>query len=109
MRTATLTWSSGTLHRYVTARLTAHINKLITAPAMFLRRLLPVPAGLCSGSNSCPDLLEMETGDFAVIGTDITDEARPRLLPGSGCGEGERVVRVPRRLLVEARAHLPAA
>lgn len=108
-RTAALSRSSGTLHRYVSERLTVHINILITPPAMFLRRVLPLPAGRCSGSNSCPDLLELATGDFAVIGTDITDEARPRLLPGSGCGEGERIVRVPRRLLVEARAHLPAA
>jgi len=81
----------------------------IYASVMFLRRLLPFPAGLCSGSNSCPDLLELETGDFAVIGTDITEAARPLLLPGSGCGAGERIVRVPRRLLVEARPHLPAA
>ena len=77
---------------------------------MFLRRLGSPAAELrCSGGHSCPDLLELEGGDFAVIGTDITDEARPRLLPGSGCGPGERVVRVPRALLVRARADLPDA
>ena len=50
----------------------------------------------------------MESGDFAVIGADITDEAEGKMLPGSGCGPGERVVRIPRKLLVLARADIPA-
>jgi hypothetical protein len=46
----------------------------------------------------------MASGDFAVIGTDITDQARAKLLPGTGCGPGERVVRVPRQTMILATA-----
>lgn len=79
---------------------------------MFLRRLGPnnrEGSALCAAGSSCPDILEMETGDFAVIGTDITEEARGRLLAGSGCGPGERIVLVPRKTLVLARPDIPAA
>jgi hypothetical protein len=78
---------------------------------MFTRRLgsnRATPVSRCAGGASCPDILEMESGDFAVIGTDITDEASAKLLPGSGCGPGERVVRIPRATLVLARAEIPA-
>lgn len=51
----------------------------------------------------------MESGDYAVIGMDITEEAQSKLLPGSGCGPGERIVRVPRGILVRARAEIPAS
>jgi len=62
---------------------------------------------LCAGGSSCPGILEMESGDFAIIGTDITEEARGRLLVGSGCGPGEKIVRVPRQTLVFARSDIP--
>ena len=75
---------------------------------MFIRRLgsstLP-----CSGGNGCPDILELDSGDFAVIGTDITADAAGQLPPGSGCGLDERVVRIPRSVLVGARSDIPLA
>ena len=64
---------------------------------------------LCSGGYTCPDILEMESGDFAIIGEDITQEAEGKLLPGSGCGPGERVVRIPRELLINAKRDIPAS
>lgn len=64
---------------------------------------------LCSGGANCPAILEMESGDFAVIGTDITEASRGNLLAGSGCGPDEKVVRIPRRTLVSARAEIPAS
>ncbi len=76
---------------------------------MFTRRLGPnLDAPLCSGGHSCPDILELQTGDFAVIGKDITEEALGSLPAGSGCGAGERIVSIPRRTLVLARADIPA-
>lgn len=77
---------------------------------MFMRRLgrgslagsLP-----CSGGHNCPEIFEMSSGDFAIIGLDITSEATASLPGGSGCGPGERIVRVPRRTLVEARRDIP--
>ena len=77
---------------------------------MFIRRLgLDHAAGAlpCASGHGCPDILELETGDFAVIGADITSAAG-QLPAGSGCGPGERMVRVPRALLVRARADIPA-
>ena len=76
---------------------------------MILRRLGPQPdAALCVGGHACPDLFELTTGDFAIIGADITEEAAAFLPPGSGCGPQERIVRVPRRTLVLARSDIPA-
>lgn len=77
---------------------------------MFTRRLgSPIEASRCAGGRSCPDILEMEGGDFAVIGADITIEASDKLPPGSGCGPSERIVRIPRRTLVLARTDIPAS
>ena len=79
---------------------------------MFVKRLgIPkeVGAAYCAGGCNCPDVLLMESGDYAVIGTDITEEAQGKLLPGSGCGPGERIVRVPRKVLVLARSDIPTS
>ncbi len=63
----------------------------------------------CQSGHSCPNILEMTDGDFAVIGSDITNEAADKLLPGSGCGPDERIVRIPRQTLVNARTDIPAS
>lgn len=76
---------------------------------MFLRRLDTPPSApnrLCSVVN-CPAVLEMEMGDFAIVGMDITDVAAGSLLPGTGCGPGERIVQIPRATLIAARAEIP--
>jgi hypothetical protein len=80
------------------------------AQSKFLRRIGPDPHAngaqsvACSG---CPDIWELENGDFAVIGTDITAAAVPKLPPTAGCGPDERVVRLPRGLLVNAKRDIP--
>lgn len=77
---------------------------------MKFRRLGPGPEGStrsCAGSGGCPDLFELEDGDFAIIGQDITAEAQPDLPADAGCAPEERIVRIPRRLLVEARSDIP--
>ena len=51
----------------------------------------------------------MTTGDFAIIGTDITDQAAGFLPSDAGCGPGERIVRLPRKILVGARTDIPSA
>jgi len=77
---------------------------------MFVRRLGPAPvAARCPGGHGCPEILELASGDFAVIGTDITSEAVRSLPEGSGCASGERVVRIPRGVLVLARTDIPAS
>ena len=76
---------------------------------MILRKLGPrTDAARCSGGHNCPDLCELATGDFAIVGMDITPVARGWLPPGSGCGPGESSVSVPRRTLVLARPDIPS-
>jgi WD40 repeat protein len=50
----------------------------------------------------CPDIWELDGGDFAVIGADITNLAGA-LPPSAGCGPDERMVRIPRKTLVLAK------
>ena len=75
----------------------------------FMRRLGPdtnMGGTRCAGCYACPDIWELETGDFAIIGADITAAAR-QLPASAGCGPDERIVRIPRRLLVEAKSSIP--
>ena len=77
---------------------------------IFKKRIGPDPHAngaqtvACRG---CPDIWELENGDFAVIGIDITDAAIPKLPPTAGCGPDERVIRLPRNLLVNAKRDIP--
>lgn len=78
---------------------------------MFTRSLVyPVSGRIhsCSGGHGCPDVLEMESGDYAVIGTDITSQAIALLPSGSGCGPDERVVQVPRAVMTRAHQTIPS-
>jgi len=76
----------------------------------FLRRIGQDPhanGAQSVGCRGCPDIWELEGGDFAVIGIDITDAATPNLPPTAGCGPDERIVRLPRKLLVNAKRDIP--
>ena len=79
----------------------------MNAPIEFIRRVGPSPA--CMNTVGCPDILELASGDFAIIGTDITDKAAHKLPPTAGCGPDERIVFIPRSLLVKAKTDIPNA
>lgn len=73
---------------------------------MFKRRLGPDPhanGATTSSLSGCPDILELDSGDFAVIGVDITLDARRELAFGASCGLDERIVRIPRKTMLLAR------
>lgn len=75
-----------------------------------IRRIGPDPhAGgrKTPGLFSCPDILELDNGDFAIIGADITAETAQNLPPTVSCGPDERIVRIPRRILVDAKNDIP--
>jgi hypothetical protein len=77
---------------------------------MFLRRLGPDPhedGEMTIALRGCPDIWELESGDFAIIGIDITDAASPKLPLTAGCGPDERIVFIPRKLLVAAKSDIP--
>ena len=77
---------------------------------MILRRLGPDPhanGASTSCLKGCPDILELESGDFAVIGRDITADTMPHLPATVGCGPDERIVWIPRKTLVLAKPDIP--
>lgn len=76
---------------------------------MFTKRIGPDPhanGAKTYACNGCPDIWELENGDFAVIGSDITELAS-KLPPSAGCGPDERMVRIPRKTLVLAKSDIP--
>jgi hypothetical protein len=77
---------------------------------MFLRRLGPDPhanGAQTFACNGCPDVFELLDGDFAIIGSDITDVAAKQLPPSASCGPDERIVRIPRKTLLLAKRDIP--
>jgi hypothetical protein len=77
---------------------------------MFIRRLGPDPhanGAQTAALSGCPDILELEDGDFAIVGIDITTTAVAKLPSGVSCGPDERIVRIPRRTLIGAKADIP--
>lgn len=75
----------------------------------FIRRVGPDPhanGAQTIALQNCPDIWELESGDFAVIGINITEVA-DRLPVTAGCGPDERIVLIPRNLLVGAKADIP--
>jgi len=78
---------------------------------MIKRRLGPPPhinGERTVALQGCPDIFELESGDFAVIGIEIPVNSVPDLPPDAGCGPDERMVLVPRKTLVGARDDIPA-
>lgn len=77
----------------------------------FVRRIGPDPhrnGRQTIALNNCPDIWELSNGDFAVIGIDITDATKVKLPPTAGCGPDERIVRIPRSLLMDAKPDIPS-
>lgn len=73
----------------------------------FIKRIGSGHHPYCSNTVGCPDIWELDNGDFAVIGADITNAAAPKLPPTAGCGPDERIVRIPRKTLVFAKSDIP--
>ena len=59
------------------------------------------------GRSGCPDIWELDNGNFAVIGVDKTDELKPILPNEAGCGDDEKIVIIDRHILVNAKAYIP--
>ena len=74
--------------------------------ASFVRRL---GDELSPPNKSCPDLWELDNGDFAVIGRDLTAEYASRLPDGVSLLGNERLVILPRRRLTSAKMEIPDA
>lgn len=79
--------------------------------ATFGRRLGKSAAELdCTGGDDgCPDIWELDNGDIAVIGRDLTYNYESQLPAGVTIAPDERVVIIPRIMLVAAKADIPDA
>jgi hypothetical protein len=91
------------------ADLTGYDTTVTYLAVNFIKRLGPDPhagGAKTSGCYGCPDIWELDGGDFAVIGADITELAG-KLPPSASCGPDERVVRIPRQTLVLAKPDIP--
>lgn len=77
--------------------------------ADFKRRLgkSALELGETTASPSCPDIWELSNGDIAVIGRDLTEAYRDRLPPGVYSNHDERLVVIPRRMLIAAKPDIP--
>jgi hypothetical protein len=79
--------------------------------ARLMRRVGPAPSelGTTGGRDGCPDIWELDNGDFAVIGRDLTAVHAQGLPDDVVIGGGERLVIIPRVTLLAAKSHLPDA
>ncbi|MFF6878079.1 MULTISPECIES: hypothetical protein [unclassified Streptomyces] len=68
----------------------------------------PRERGSNSGAN-CPDIFELADGNFAVIGTDVTDTLDSELPIDASRADYERIVSISRETLVRAKADIPDA
>lgn len=79
--------------------------------ARFKRRLgkSPQELGHTTDNPDCPDIWELDNGDIAVIGRDLTRSSLGRHLPeGVSLGADERLVVIPRDMLIAAKPDIPS-
>jgi len=77
--------------------------------ASFRRRLGKSADDLNKTMNgkSCPDIWELDNGDVAVIGRDLTENYVRNLPAGVGVGKDERLVVIPGQMLRAAKVDIP--
>jgi len=59
------------------------------------------------GGSRCPDIWETDTGDYVIIGDDITDTVKQVLPSDADVSGTERAVLIPRDVLLSAVKRLP--
>ncbi len=63
--------------------------------------------GITGGRDGCPEIWELDNGDVAVIGRDMTGRYGSRLPQGVSMASDERLVVIPRRMLISAKPDIP--
>ncbi|QVQ53161.1 hypothetical protein J4H86_05070 [Spiractinospora alimapuensis] len=79
--------------------------------AEFTRRIgkSALELGDTKGDPTCPDIWELSNGDIAVVGRDLTEAYRGRLPHDVNVGHDERLVIIPRTMLLAAKPDIPDA
>jgi hypothetical protein len=70
-----------------------------------VRRYGTSPTDRCTGETSCPDILQLDTGDYLIIGKTPgvpNISARELAQHGASIGPGEQAVIVPRDVVLAA-------
>jgi len=65
--------------------------------------------GITGGDASCPEIWELDNGDIAVIGTEVTASYLERLPGGVAVDPGEKLVIIPRQTMISAKSDIPDA
>jgi hypothetical protein len=81
-------------------------------PSTVFRRRLgksAIELGETTGDPSCPDIWELDNGDIAIVGRDLTTALGSRLPHDVSIGHDERLVVIPRSMLVAAKVDIPDA
>ncbi|WP_369214843.1 hypothetical protein [Streptomyces flavofungini] len=68
----------------------------------------PQELGITTGTPDCPDIWELSNGDIAVIGRDLTQAFAEHLPDGVSIGADERLVVIPRNMLIAAKPDIPS-
>jgi hypothetical protein len=79
--------------------------------ALFVRRLgkSAKELGNSDGRDQCPDIWQLDNGDIAVIGRDLTSHYAPRLPEGVALAADERLVVIPGNMLRAAKPDIADA
>lgn len=79
--------------------------------ANFLKRLGKSAHELkiTGGNASCPEIWELDNGDIAIIGTELTARYEGRLPSDVKVDPGESLVVIPRKTIISAKADIPDA
>ncbi|MBO3675259.1 hypothetical protein [Streptomyces sp. NEAU-YJ-81] len=79
--------------------------------ALFAKRLGKSAAELGNSEDEekCPDIWQLDNGDIAVIGRDLTAVYVSRLPTGVSIGADERLVVIPGNMLSAAKVDIPDA
>jgi len=83
----------------------------VSLEARFQRRLGKTAAELGDSrtTNDCPDIWQLDNGDIAVVGRDVTEVFADRLPTDVRVATDERVVVIPGNMLSAAKPDIPDA
>ena len=59
------------------------------------------------GGSRCPEIWEVDTDDFVVIGEDITQRVKNTIPADIILGEEERIILLPRKVLQSVKSNIP--
>ena len=71
----------------------------------FVKRVSLNPQ-MSPGGSRCPEIWEVDTGDFVVIGEDITQRVKNTIPSNIILGEEERIILLPRKVLQSVESNI---